>query len=67
MLSNWKKWRLRVGVVCREDRRHHIEDFDDAILVLLGSGDERHLRFLCHLVAAPVRRRPPPQARVASP
>ena len=42
MLSNRKKWRLRVGVVCRKDRRHHIEDFDVAILILLRSGDERH-------------------------
>ena len=56
MLSNRKMWRLRVGVVCREDRRHHIEDFD-----------ERHRRFLCRLAVAPVRRPPPPQARVAGP
>ena len=64
---NRKKWRLRVGVVCREDRRHHIEDFDDAILIILGSRDERHRRFLCCLAAAPVRRRPPPRAHVAGP
>ena len=67
MLSNQKKWRLRVGVVCREDRRHHIEDFDDAVLVLLESGDEWHRRFLYRLAAALVRRPPPPRARVAGP
>ena len=55
-----------MGVVWREVRRH-IEDFDIAILVLLGSGDERHRRFLCRLAAAPVHRRPPPRARVAGP
>ena len=56
MLSNRKMWRLRVGVVCREDRRHHIEDFD-----------EQHYRFLYRLATAPFRRRPPPRARIAGP
>ena len=31
---NWNKWRLCVGVVWREARRH-IEDFDVTVLVLL--------------------------------
>ena len=63
---NWNKWRLCVGAVWREARRH-IEDFDVTVLVLLGFGDERHRRFLCRLVAAPVHRRPPPRAHVAGP
>ena len=65
MLSNRKKWRLYMGVVCHEDRRHHIEDFDGAVLVILGSWDERHRRFHCCLAAALVRRPPPPRVRVA--
>ena len=54
-----------MGVVWREARKH-IEDFDVAVLVLLGSGNERHRRFLCRQAAAPVRRRPP-RARIAGP
>ena len=53
-----------MGVVWHEARRH-IEDFDIAILILLGSRDERHRQFLCHLAAALVRRPPPPRVRVA--
>ena len=60
---NRKKWRLRVGVVWCEARRH-IEDFDITVLVLLWFGDQR---FLCRLAAAPVHRRPPPRACVAGP
>ena len=63
---NRKKWRLRVGVVWREARKH-IEDFDVTVLILLGSRDERHRRFLCRLAAAPVRHRHPSRARVAGP